>query len=444
MRTTLLATLVVSMFAASPAHATDPAEVDRRLDALMKEIESLKAEVARMKAEKAAAPAVAPVAPVAPAASAAPTKPTPVDIARATGEAPKLFEQVEKTTFFGYGELNYYRPTHDTSNTTADAARVVLGFEHRWNERTRLVTELEWEHAVTSVDDRGESEVEQAYVEYMINQNLSTKVGLFLMPVGLLNEHHEPTQYYGVARNFVETAIIPTTWREGGLLLHGNYDSGLSWDAGISTGFDLSKWDATSTEGQESPLGSIHQELQLAKAKDLSAFGALNYRGVPGLLVGASIFSGKAGQGTPDFPAPDARVTIWDAHARWTPGDFDIWALYTRGHISDTANLNVTLVGNPTLVPEDFFGWYMQGAFKIWNQGEMSATPFVRYERYNTGWKYATLPAGLTPDALPTEGVWTAGLNFYLNPSVVFKMDYQKFKEDTTRDRFDLGVGYQF
>jgi len=40
--------------------------------------------------------------------------------------------------------------------------------------------------------------------------------------------------------------------------------------------------------------------------------------------------------------------------------------------------------------------------------------------------------------------VWTAGLNFYLNPSVVFKLDYQKFRQDTTRDRFDMGVGYQF
>jgi len=420
MKKTLIAALAASTFAAA-AHAADPAELERRVDQLSSEIAALKAELARMKAEKAVP---------APAAAA----PAAIDIARATGEAPKLYEEAEKTTFFGYGELNYYRPTHDTSQTTADAARVVLGFEHRWNDRTRLVTELEWEHAVTSSEDQGESEVEQAYVEYQLNQNLSTKTGLFLIPMGLLNEHHEPTQYYGVARNFVETAIIPTTWREGGL----------SWDAGLSTGFDLSKWDATSTEGRESPLGSIHQELQLAKAKDLSALGAINYRGIPGLLVGASLFSGKAGQGTPDFPAPDARVTLWDVHGRWTPGSWDLAALYSRGHISDTAALNVTLVGNPTLVPEDFFGWYVQGAYKLWSRDETSATPFLRYERYNTGSKYATLPAGLTPDALPTEGVWTAGLNFYLNPSVVFKMDYQKFRQDTTRDRFDLGVGYQF
>ena len=107
-------------------------------------------------------------------------------------------------------------------------------------------------------------------------------------------------------RNFVETAIIPSTWREGGLMAHGSSEIGLSWDVGVSTGFDLSKWDATSSDGRKSPLGSIHQELALAKGKDLSAFGALNYRGIPGLLVGGAVFSGKASQGTADFPASNA------------------------------------------------------------------------------------------------------------------------------------------
>ncbi len=95
-------------------------------------------------------------------------------------------------------------------------------------------------------------------------------MGLFLIPSGLLNENHEPTRFYGVFRNRVETAIIPTTWREGGTLLQGNTDFGLRWDAGLTTGFDLSKWDPTSPEGKESPLGSIHQELALAKASDMS------------------------------------------------------------------------------------------------------------------------------------------------------------------------------
>ena len=79
---------------------------------------------------------------------------------------------------------------------------------------------------VASADDPGEVEVEQAYVEHQLGPVWALRAGLFLMPVGLLNENHEPTAYYGVERNFVETAIIPTTWREGGVQMVGSFDNG--------------------------------------------------------------------------------------------------------------------------------------------------------------------------------------------------------------------------
>ncbi|MFX8203624.1 hypothetical protein ABTL17_20170, partial [Acinetobacter baumannii] len=77
-----------------------------------------------------------------------------------------------------------------------------------------------------SSSDKGEVEVEQLYIEHRLNDTYGLRAGLFLMPVGLLNTNHEPTAYYGVERNFVETAIIPSTWREGGVQLFGEHDSG--------------------------------------------------------------------------------------------------------------------------------------------------------------------------------------------------------------------------
>ena len=117
---------------------------------------------------------------------------------------------------------------------------------------------------------------------------MRAKGGLFLIPAGLLNTNHEPTAYYGVERNFVETAIIPSTWREAGVGLSSTYDNGLSWDLGLTTGFDLTKWDAKFADEPrtKTPLASIHQEGQLAKSRDLSYHAAVNWRGVPGLLVG--------------------------------------------------------------------------------------------------------------------------------------------------------------
>ncbi len=123
-------------------------------------------------------------------------------------------------TFFGYGELNYSRP-RDSAGTTADVGRAVLGWGYHFSDTTRMAAEFEVEHAVSSSSDQGEAEIEQLYVEHDINPSLSAKAGLFLMPVGLLNESHEPTRYFGVFRNQVETAIIPTTWRELGVGLQG-------------------------------------------------------------------------------------------------------------------------------------------------------------------------------------------------------------------------------
>jgi hypothetical protein len=452
-RITLPLLSLLPLALAGPAHA-DEAALAARMEQLSAEVEALKAELKALKAERATAtgtPAAATAAAAAPAGAATPAvtsvaaAPAPTPYATAPGSPlAGAGPEAPATTLFGYGEINYQNYTRNRSQTQADLARAVIGLGHRFDEKTRFVSEFEWEHAVTSADDQGESEVEQFYVERSFTPQLAGRAGLFLIPSGLLNTSHEPTNYFGVTRNFVETAIIPTTWREGGIGVSGVTDYDLSWDVGITTGFNLAKWDPTSDEGKTSPLGSIHQELQLARAANLSGYGALNWRGYPGLLLGGSIFAGKAGQEQPDFPSQDAVVTLGEAHARWTPGPFDLSALYARGHISNTAPYNETIVGNPTPVPQDFYGWYGQAAWRAWQAGDYQLVPFVRYERFNTGWKYATLAEGLTPTPLPTESVTTLGASFYVTPNIVLKADYQWFRVDTQSDRIQLGLGLNF
>ena len=354
------------------------------------------------------------------------------------------------TTIYGYGELNYTHP-RASSQTLADLRRAVFGFGHRFDDDTRFISEFEFEHAVASASDRGEAEVEQFYIDHRLAQNTNAKAGLFLIPAGLLNESHEPTHYYGVERNFVETAIIPSTWREGGVGVYGSTDFGLAWDTGVTTGFNLAKWDSSNTsECQVSPLACVHQEMQLANAKDISVYGALNWRGTPGLVVGASLFTGGAGQGgqgyasAPVLAVAGDRVLLWDAHTRWMPGRWDVSALYARGSISGTENYNQTLGHDTTPIPSEFFGWYAQAAYRFWESGKRSLSPFVRYERYNTASAYVAQSATLTLSAHPTEAVASVGFNYQLNPDVVFKADYQTFQVDPTRNRFDLGLGLTY
>jgi hypothetical protein len=440
-------TLVLALCAAfAPAAHADDADLKSQVEALRAEVAALKGEVRRMQAQRSAASAapadaVTPVAALPSPAPAATTAQTPAP-------APPPAAAVAATTLWGYGQIDYNRPTAHADQAQADLTRAVIGFNHAFDDATRVYGELEWEHAVASADDQGEVEVEQLYVEHALAPSYGVRAGLMLVPLGLLNEHHEPSNFYGVERNFVETAIIPSTWREGGVALYGSSDAGLSWNVGAGTGPDLGNWDPTSGEGRASPLGSIHQELQLAKAHDVSLFGALNWQGIPGLLVGGGVFTGKIGQATPDFPGDSARLVLGEAHVRWQPGPFDFSALYARGTISDTQALNLTFVDQPTPVPKAFWGGYAQGAWRAVEWGDSSLVPFARYEEFNTGAEYAAQPAGLGSTPLPTEKVWTAGVNYYLNPNVVFKFDYQRFNHDDSElgygNRFDLGIGYQF
>lgn len=428
---------LISSACIAPAYAGE-AELLQKIEKLAAELEAIKAELAasRKKTEQGTD---APLAVNQSAAAAAVPASGNVD-----AQIQELRKELTKTVISGYGEVAYSRPRNASEQAQTDVKRAVIGVTHRFDSKTKMVAEFEWEHAIASKGDDGEAAVEQLYVEHELKPGLSAKAGLFLIPAGFMNTSHEPTAFYGVHRNFVETAIIPTTWREAGLGLSGSHLNGLSWDLGLTTGFNLTKWDATSADGRESPLGAIHQEGQNAKSKDLSLHAALNWRGVPGLLVGASAFSGKAGHGTTAFAANDARVTLWELHGRYNPGPLDLSALYARGTISNTADLNLTFVGNPNPVPSTFTGWYVQAAYLAWKDSNYSLTPFVRYEQFNTAKSYAPVPLGL--GVLPTddEKVMTLGLSFRIGEGVVLKTDYQKFRLDNSRDRYNLGVGYAF
>lgn len=462
----LLAAVAVVSVPAWGAGASQE-QLEKRVDALQQQLEALKAELAQIKKERAAEQAVASAKqgalPTPGALPATPGAGTQTQAQTATPgaanssalpdtgtaipqdadyAAPLAQARIHVPTFFGYGELNYSHPRENSSDTFADVARFVLGVGYRFDDKTRFVSELELEHGVSSASDPGEVEVEQAYIERDFGGGTFGRAGLILIPSGMLNESHEPTRYYGVFRNFVETAIIPSTWREGGISLEGNTESGLRWDVGVTTGFDISKWDAASEEGHESPLGAIHGELALAHARDLSGFGAVNYTGVPGLRVGASIFGGGVSQGQPD--TAKSSLVLWEGHARWAPGSWDLAALYARGHLTGTGELNQALIGNPTLIPENFFGWYMQAAYHFLDNGTRSVTPFIRYERFNTASAFADLGQGLTPSVTPDRKVWTGGVNWMIAPGVVIKADYLDFENTSIGDRFDLGIGYQF
>jgi hypothetical protein len=402
----ILAAAAAAMACVQVAQAAPSTE--DKIDALSSELDQLKAEVAQQKAA-------------------------------AAGGA---------TTLGGYGEINYNSRTiaddaTADSNHRLDLRRFVIFLGHRYSDDLHFYSELEIEHAVASSEDKGEVELEQAFIDYRLGDSVNLKTGLFLIPLGILNETHEPPTYYGVERNFVETWIIPSTWREGGIGVYGEVAQGLRYDVGITSGFDSGKIDNPNTG-----IASAHQELQLANVNDLSTYAALNYLGLPGLRLGGGIFTGHTGQNgatNPLLKDVSARLTLWDLHGQYRTGDLELQAVYARGTLGDADKVSAALFSasaDPLLIaPKAFYGWYGQVAYHVWKNGDQDLAPFIRYERYNTQQEVA---AGYSANPLNDETVTTAGANFTIHPQVVFKVDYQTFKTDREKNRFDLGVGYMF
>ena len=416
MKKSLAAMAIIAVMGVAPAKAAQPS-LEEKLEILQQEVDALKGQYAKGQ-----------------------------DKATQGSESAYGTHSVAsgKTTLGGYGEvvLNNYRDP--SVKDEADLKRFVIFLGHKFNDRLRLMSELEVEHAKADKDG-GEVAMEQAYLEYGVSEKMNARAGMMLMPLGITNEIHEPPTFYGVERNEVESRIIPSTWRELGLALQGVAVDGLEYNVGISTSPDASKYKDASkvfrdmrTSGRQAPAG------------DYGLFAALNYRGVPGLLLGGSVFSGDTaqdGKGTTaktSLVGVDAKLTVWDIHAKYSYRDLDLQALYAQGTLTDTDKINTAAalaLGSNKAAPKAFFGWYGQAAYHVWKSGDLDVAPFLRYERYNT---QQEVDVGYVSDVNNDETVTTTGVNVQLHPQVVVKADFQRYQTDSRKDRINLGIGYMF
>jgi len=423
MKKSSLGLALAAAFAGAPAFGQ--ATVDQKLQILQQEIDDLKAQ-----ARRSAAPAQQ-------------ASPYSLDYSSMLDRSSGLADG--GTHVVGYGEVGYSK-FRRSGDATADLQRFVFGFNHRFDERLTFHSEVEFEHAVVSKADEGEAEIEQAWLNYKMSDAVNLKGGLFLIPLGILNETHEPPTYYGVMRNQVETRIIPTTWRELGAGVHGVVDEGLRYDVGITTNFDSGKLDERTTG-----IRSAHQEGQQANARDLAVYGALNYRR-PGLLVGGGVFTGNTGQNGVSNSAlqgVSARLTLWDVHAQYRVGGLDLQGLYAAGTLGDADKVTAAIfAAAPTpadafAAPKTLKGAYVQAAYHAYKRGNFDLAPFVRYERIDI--KQQEDPAnGQLQDPKNIERIKTIGVNFWVHPQVVLKADVQRYATDKSQDQFNLGLGFMF
>lgn len=322
----------------------------------------------------------------------------------------------------GYGELHYNRLDNQLAGgddlDRVDFHRFVLFLNHQFSDSVSFFSELEVEHSLAGDGAPGEVELEQAFVQWNLNNSSSAKAGLFLVPVGILNETHEPDTFYGVERNNVEARIIPSTWWEAGGGLSGEFAPGWSYDVAIHSGLFM---DGGVVRGGR-------QKVANAKADDFAYTGRVRYTGVPGLEVGLTLQQQTdVLQSDTISGVSDIGGLLTELHATYQSGPFGLRAMYAAWDFDN--DINVLRSG-----ADEQEGLYIEPSFKVSDNLGF----FARYSQWD-------IQAG---DSIDSEFKQTdIGLNYWLTDGVVFKLDYQDQDApagSSELDGFNLGFGYSY
>ena len=340
-------------------------------------------------------------------------------------------------------DLQFNKPEY--ADGTLDFRRFVLLFAHRFSDRIRFVSELELEHAlVEGGEAKGELELEQAYIDFLIDRRFNIRAGQVLVPVGLINERHEPPVFHGVQRPFVDTFIIPTTWFDAGVGVFGEFGRGWRYRA-----YAMAPLDATGFSAGEGLAGSA-QSGSRANVRHWAGTGRLEYLGIRRLALGTSFWQGRSAAGIPaGVELPEPKVTIAEVDGRGRLGRLDLRGEYAQVFIDGAEELNhlrALREGSDPNLASQMRGGYLEAAHPLLPfPSPREVVGFVRYERFDTQHK---MPPGYLPLSEFNRSAWVVGVSYFPDPDVVVKVDYTVGKNQssvfTVPRAFNVGLGWWF
>lgn len=390
-------------------------------------------------AAKPAEPPQSPTAPVPPSPADLPVSSGGLQNVTVSGDYQKAPDSETRLPIAGYMDFHVNKDRGDSWRP--DFHRFVLLFGHSFSNRVKFWSEFELEHSlVEGGAETGEIALEQAYLDFLWKPALNFRAGMLLSPVGIVNERHEPPSFNGVERPFVETVIIPTTWRELGAGLTGDLGRGFRYRAYVTSALNARFFDA---EGGISRGKSSGFE---ASFRNPAKVGRLEYAGVRRLLLGTSYYSGHAGY---DLPGINPRVSIYNFDGRYNFRRVDLRGLYARTWLTRTTELNQLLerrTGVNPNVARQMLGWYFEPAYHVFRKRYRNDLIFfTRYEKYNTQHKMAD---GFEPLGEFNRSSWLAGVTYKPVPDVAIKFDYV-WNRNRSRviqpvDGVNLGIGWWF
>ena len=340
------------------------------------------------------------------------------------------------------GYMDFHVNTIDHEPAVIDFHRFVLLFTHSFTSKVRFVGELELEHAVVEgLEESGELELEQSYVDFLLSRPLNFRAGMVLLPLGIINERHEPPVFNGVERPFVDTFIIPTTWFDAGAGVHGEIGRGLRYRAYVVP--PLNAREFTASEG----IREGRQKGAEAVAAHVAFTGRAEYLGVRGLAVGGAVWHGTSQ--LLRTPKLESAVTLGEVDARYLRSRLELRGEFAQASIGNAAQLNETIgrgTGVPPNIARAIRGFYGEAGYRIWDAGSpRDLVAFLRYENFDTQFR---MPVGLLPLKEFDRDAWVTGVTYYPEPDVAVKADYIYLRNQSgvfaNRHLFNVGIGWWF
>ncbi len=343
--------------------------------------------------------------------------------------------------------------------------RTILALDYKFNPSWILSVEVEFEYGGTGVareleyDEGGEYELEveqggevaleQFHITKRFTEAAQIRFGHMIVPVGMINAHHEPINYFGTSRPEGEMTIIPCTWHETGLAFVGSY-KGFSYQAMVVSGFDPNGF-SSAYWVQQGRQGVFEGAVMTSPA----LVGRLEYSGVKGLRLGASAYWGNTAKNTSKPGKLDGykgEVTIFSGDVQYKSKALTARASVVYGNLSDSYKITQVNYSTPkaagfprTAVAKNAMSLWAEVGYDILSFWDVKSKlyPFVRYEYYNS---MQAVESGVNQNPRYLRDIFSAGINYYPLPNLVVKADYSHRRIDwgnyNSENTFGLSVGY--